>query len=108
MPVDMTHAVTGEWLLRPSDVEALAVGAQVLGTGGGGSASAAKLRLLSEMNAARTRGCCCARISGLGSVAADAVVIDVGGMGAPTVSAEKLDAHEVSDCQVYSDQSNSL
>ena len=40
---------TGAWLLRPYDVECLAVGSGILGCGGGGSPYLAKLQVLRKM-----------------------------------------------------------
>ncbi len=79
----------GEWQLSELDIEAMALGAAVLGTGGGGSAHNARLRLLQQLRAGRT-----ARVLAPDMLADNAVLVDCGGMGAPTVSAEKLDANE--------------
>jgi hypothetical protein len=40
----------GHWVLTEADVEAMALGAAVLGCGGGGSPHRAKLRVLAEMS----------------------------------------------------------
>ncbi len=69
---------------------ACAAGAQLLGCGGGGSAYTCRLRLLREMAAGRQ-----ARVLPLAALPDTALVVDCGGMGAPTVAAEKLEAHEV-------------
>jgi len=76
--------------LTESDIEALAVGAAILGTGGGGNPYIGKLHCLQELR----RG---ARVPliGVDELADDAVVVSVGGIGAPAVSVEKLEeGHE--------------
>lgn len=73
-----------------NDIEALAVGAAILGTGGGGNPYIGKLRCLQELR----RGKRIALI-GLDELADDACVVSVGGIGAPIVSIEKLEeGHE--------------
>jgi hypothetical protein len=107
----------GLWELSELDLEAIAVGAQILGAGGGGSARLNRLKLQHAMaqraaaaasapiaaaaaaaqgaGAAACQACrirpCVLSLAGLQD---DAMLCDVGGMGAPTVSAEKLDSHE--------------
>ena len=68
------------------DTQAIAIGAGVLGTGGGGSAYLNRLRLDNEL---KNRGGPVAIIQA-DDVPDDALVCAVGGMGAPTVSNEKL------------------
>ena len=68
------------------DTQAIAIGAGILGTGGGGSTYLNRLRLDRELEA-------CGRalpIIRADDVPDDALVCAVGGMGAPTVSNEKL------------------
>ena len=68
------------------DTQAIAIGAGILGTGGGGSTYLNRLRLDRELEA-------CERalpIIRADDVPDDALVCAVGGMGAPTVSNEKL------------------
>ena len=65
-------------------------GAQLLGCGGGGSAHNGRLRLLAELAAGRQ-----ARVLPLQLLGPEDLVVDCGGMGAPTVSMEKLEANEV-------------
>ena len=71
-----------------NDTEALAIGAGILGTGGGGSAYLNRLRLDNEI---RKRGRD-VDIVQAEDVPDEALVCAVGGMGAPTVSNEKLQA----------------
>ncbi|RMF77685.1 MAG: DUF917 domain-containing protein [Chloroflexi bacterium] len=74
------------------DVLALAIGAGVLGTGGGGNTYLGRLRLERELN---IQGHPCPVISA-DDVPDDALVCAVGTMGAPTVGVEKIMAgHEV-------------
>ena len=68
------------------DTAAIAVGAGILGTGGGGSTYLNRLRLENEL---RKQGGAVTIIKA-DDVPDDAVVCAVGGMGAPTVSNEKL------------------
>ncbi len=68
------------------DTAAIAVGAGILGTGGGGSTYLNRLRLDNEL---RERGGAVSVIRA-DDVPDDALVCAVGGMGAPTVSNEKL------------------
>ncbi|MCY3780480.1 MAG: DUF917 domain-containing protein [Chloroflexi bacterium] len=70
------------------DTLAIAVGAGILGTGGGGSTYLNRLRLENEL---RGRGGAVTVIQA-DDVPDDALVCAVGGMGAPTVSNEKLQA----------------
>ncbi len=71
--------------LSEDDVEALAVGAAILGTGGGGNPYLGKLRCLQELR----RGKPVALLS-LEELADDARVVAIGGIGAPSVGIEKL------------------
>ena len=70
------------------DTQAIAIGAGVLGTGGGGSTYLNRLRLENEL---RGQGRAVPIIQA-DDVPDDALVCAVGGMGAPTVSNEKLQA----------------
>ena len=74
------HEVTGD------DTLAIAIGAGILGTGGGGSTYLNRLRLNQEL---RLQGRPVSVIRA-DDVPDDALVCAVGGMGAPTVSNEKL------------------
>ena len=68
------------------DTQAIAIGAGILGTGGGGSTYLNRLRLNNEL---KRRGGPVTIIQA-DDVPDDALVCAVGGMGAPTVSNEKL------------------
>ncbi len=68
------------------DTAAIAIGAGILGTGGGGSTYLNRLRLNKELRA-QDRAVAVIRAD---DVPDDALVCAVGGMGAPTVSNEKL------------------
>jgi len=72
--------------LEGMDIEALAIGAAILGTGGGGNPYIAKLRALEELKRGRR-----IRLMSLDELADDAWVLSVGGIGAPAVSIEKLE-----------------
>ena len=68
------------------DVQAIAIGAGILGTGGGGNTYLGRISLEKEM---RERGKTC-RVIDPEDVADDAYICAIGGMGAPTVGIEKL------------------
>ena len=68
------------------DTQAIAIGAGILGTGGGGSTYLNRLRLNNELRQARRP----VPIIRADDVPDDTLVCAVGGMGAPTVSNEKL------------------
>lgn len=72
--------------LTTDDIEALAIGAAILGTGGGGNPYIGKLHCQQELR----RGARVALI-GLDELDDDATVMSVGGIGAPAVSVEKLE-----------------
>lgn len=72
--------------LTEADIEALAIGAAILGTGGGGNPYIGKLRCLQELR----RGVPVALLS-LDELADDAFVLPIGGIGAPIVGIEKLE-----------------
>ena len=77
-------------ILTESDIEALAIGAAILGTGGGGSPYIAKLRCLQELRRGRRIA-----LVGLEELDDDAQVLTIGGIGAPAVTIEKLsEGHE--------------
>lgn len=71
-----------------TDTQAIAIGAGILGTGGGGSTYLNRLRLDNEL---RRQGRAVSILQA-DDVPDDALVCAVGGMGAPTVSNEKLQA----------------
>jgi len=71
--------------LTETDIEALAIGAAILGTGGGGSPYIAKLRCLQELRRGRA-----IVLVGVEELEDDAQVLTIGGIGAPAVTIEKL------------------
>ena len=75
-------------LVTLNDTQPIAIGAGILGTGGGGSTYISRMRLEKEL---RQRGAA-VPIIGADDAPDDALVCAVGGMGAPTVSNEKLPA----------------
>jgi DUF917 family protein len=76
--------------LTESDIEALAIGAAILGTGGGGNPHIGKLRCLQELRRGNPVG-----LLGLDELSENAFVMPIGGIGAPIVGIEKLEeGHE--------------
>lgn len=71
--------------LTHDDIEAIAVGAAILGTGGGGNPYIGRLRCQQELKRGRE-----VRVVQLDELADDARVISVGGIGAPVIGIEKL------------------
>lgn len=74
------------WEVGLEDVEAIAIGAGVLGTGGGGNTYLGRVRLIHEL---RQRTTIC-RIAQPDELPDDAMVCALSGMGAPTVGVEKF------------------
>lgn len=74
-----------EWLVTEADVDAIALGAGVLGTGGGGNPYLGRLHLLQHLRLGAA-----VRIIPADAVDDDALGCAVGGIGAPTVGIEKL------------------
>jgi DUF917 family protein len=74
------------WNLTHDDVERIAIGAGILGTGGGGNPYRGKVRarLLLDQGYPLT-------IVGLDELPDDALVVPIGGMGAPTIGLEKIE-----------------
>lgn len=74
-----------EWLVDHDALESIAIGAGILGTGGGGNPYSGKLQVrhLIEQHGP-------VRIVPPDSVPDDALVVSVGGMGSPTVSVERI------------------
>ena len=70
------------------NTHALALGAGILGTGGGGNTYLGRLRLERQL---RLSGVPCPIVHA-DELPDDALVVGVGGMGAPTVSIEKIEA----------------
>jgi len=73
------------WSLTREDVERIAIGAGILGTGGGGNPYRGMVRAKLELAAGRAL-----QVVGLDELPDDALVVPIGGMGAPTVGMEKL------------------
>ncbi len=73
------------WELTELDIEYIALGAGILGTGGGGNPYLGKLRAWQQLRAGRR-----IRVIPPEALADDDLVVSVGGIGAPTVSVEKL------------------
>ncbi|MBF9000609.1 DUF917 domain-containing protein [Vibrio nitrifigilis] len=71
--------------LTEKDIEAMEIGAGILGTGGGGNPYYGKLHALNEMRQGAK-----VRLISLDELDDDAVVISVGNIGAPAVSMEKI------------------
>ena len=75
-----------EWLLNESDLEAIALGAGILGTGGGGNPYLAFLMAREELRAGRS-----IRVISADQLTEHDLVLPLGGIGAPTVSIEQMD-----------------
>jgi len=73
------------WKLTRDDIERISIGAGILGTGGGGNPYRGKVKAALELAAGRT-----IEIVSLDELPDDALVMPIGGMGAPTVGLEKL------------------
>lgn len=73
------------WKLTNADVERIAIGAGILGTGGGGNPYRGMVQAKIQLRAGRTM-----QIISLNDLADDALVVPLGGMGAPTVGLEKI------------------
>src|SRR3954471_13329325 len=73
------------WTLTIDDTEAIAIGAGILGTGGGGNPYLGKIRMQRLLREGYS-----VNIIDLEDLADDDLVAAVGGMGAPTVGIEKL------------------
>lgn len=73
------------WNLTHADVERIAIGAGILGTGGGGNPYRGMVQAKIQLNAGRAL-----QIIGLDDLPDDALVAPLGGMGAPTVGLEKI------------------
>lgn len=80
------------WNVTHDDVEAIAIGAGILGTGGGGNPYIGRLRMQNILKAGHS-----VQIMPLEELADDALVCEVGWMGAPTVGVEKLPNGEESN-----------
>jgi DUF917 family protein len=73
------------WEVTEEMLEALAIGAGILGTGGGGNPYLGKLEALQQLKAGKS-----IRIIALDELPDDAFTTTVGGMGSPTVSIERI------------------
>ena len=73
------------WKLTHDDVERIAIGAGILGTGGGGNPYRGKVQAKLQLEAGRTL-----QVVRLDELPDDALVVPLGGMGAPTVGLEQL------------------
>jgi uncharacterized protein len=73
------------WNLTHGDIERIAIGAGILGTGGGGNPYRGMLQAKIELDEGRTL-----QVVRLDELPDDALVVPLGGMGAPTVGLEKL------------------
>ena len=73
------------WDVTEEILEALEIGAGILGTGGGGNPYLGKVEALQQLKAGRT-----IRVVSLDDVADDAFTTTVGGMGSPTVGIERI------------------
>src|SRR5918992_2099379 len=76
----------GEWEINEEALEAIALGAAVLGTGGGGNPYLGWLRVRRQLQLGRR-----VRIVRLEDLDPDALVIPTSGIGAPTVGVEKIE-----------------
>jgi DUF917 family protein len=74
-----------DWTLSERDLEYVALGAGILGTGGGGNAYLGKLRAWEQLRAGRR-----IRVIPPEALQEEDLVIAVGGIGAPTVGIEKI------------------
>lgn len=73
------------WNITSDDVESIAIGAGILGTGGGGNPYLGEIWMKSMLKQGYT-----VNVIDLDELDDEALVTDVGGMGAPTVGIEKL------------------
>ncbi len=76
---------TGQFILRPGDIDALVYGASFLGSGGGGDPYIGRLILMREMEAAPALP-----VIDPAAVPDDANIIGIGAVGAPSVLIERL------------------
>lgn len=74
------------WFLSERDIDYIALGAAILGTGGGGNVYIGKLRVREQLRAGRQ-----IQIIPPEALEDDDLVVSVGGIGAPTVSIEKFE-----------------
>ncbi|NVD42616.1 DUF917 domain-containing protein [Ensifer sp. HO-A22] len=74
------------WNLQESDIDRIALGAGILGTGGGGSPYLGALMAKAQLRQGRR-----IRVVRPADLAPDSMVLALGGIGAPTVGIEKMD-----------------
>ena len=79
------------WQVTVADAESIAIGAGILGTGGGGNPYLGKLRLQRLLREGYV-----VNVIDLEDVPDDALAVEVGAMGAPTVGIEKIPSAEES------------
>jgi len=72
-----------------AEIEAIEIGAAILGTGGGGNPYIGKLRCLEELRKGRRID-----VIPLDELSDDALVVSLGGIGAPVVGVEKIEQGE--------------
>ncbi|MYI69950.1 MAG: DUF917 domain-containing protein [Boseongicola sp. SB0673_bin_14] len=78
------------WDVSPKDIDRIAIGAGILGTGGGGSSYLGQLKAKAQLAAGMT-----IKVVLPEDLPDDATVLPLGGIGAPTVSIERIDeGHE--------------
>lgn len=77
----------GVWYVSPVDVELIACGAGILGTGGGGSSYNVALMTLAKL---KEHGMGRIRVIAPESLPDDAIIVEGAGYGAPSVSNERL------------------
>ncbi len=75
-----------DWVLSEADLQSIATGAGILGTGGGGSTYLAFLKVREQIRAGRT-----VRVRSPNALSDDDCVLPLGGIGAPTVGIERMD-----------------
>jgi len=75
-----------DWLLSEADLKAIALGAGILGTGGGGSPYLAYLMAREQLRAGKQ-----IRVIDPDRLTENDLVLPLGGIGAPTVGVERLD-----------------
>ena len=73
------------WNLTHADIERIAIGAGILGTGGGGNPYRGMLQAKIQLDEGRTL-----QVVRFDELPDDALIAPLGGMGAPTVGLEKI------------------
>ncbi len=75
------------WDLTHEDIEKIAIGAGILGTGGGGNPYRGMIRAQMQVTSGTVRK---RSIISMDEMPDDALVVPMGGMGAPTIGLEKI------------------